>query len=57
MLWGRADLAFQIFFPKFENDFEAGFSDRVLPGGCKSETQCPALVILMALGSPRERVP
>jgi hypothetical protein len=31
--------------------------DRVLPDGCKSETQCPVLVMLMALGSPRERVP
>ena len=26
MLWGRVDLVLQIFFPKFENNFEAGFS-------------------------------
>ena len=26
MLWGRVDLVLQIFFPKFENNFEADFS-------------------------------
>ena len=26
MLWGRADLVLEIFTPKFENIFEAGFS-------------------------------